>query len=81
MQWGRGTYISRVSEPLIQLGNGLHVKSRRFDESLHLNKIFGHVHVSGEASNFTYDYPYSWSMRPYIPSAEKYKNAKVGIQF
>ena len=33
----------------------------------------------GKSSNFTYDYPYSWSLRPYIPSTDKFKNAKVSL--
>ena len=33
--------------------------------------------VSGIASNYTDDYPYSWSMPAYHPPTEKYKMAKV----
>ena len=34
---------------------------------------------SGRASNFTDDYPYSWSHVPYHPSTQNFKNAKVSV--
>ncbi|XP_078268792.1 iduronate 2-sulfatase [Rhinoraja longicauda] len=34
-------------------------------------------HLSGIVSNHTDDYPYSWSIPPFHPSTQKYKNAKV----
>ncbi|XP_077297874.1 iduronate 2-sulfatase isoform X2 [Arctopsyche grandis] len=38
---------------------------------------FGKVFHPGKSSNFTDDYPYSWSEPPYHPSTEVYKQAKV----
>ncbi len=43
-----------------------------------------HVHcislcyLLGAASGHNYDFPLSWTDEPYIPSTQKYKNAKVG---
>jgi len=36
-----------------------------------------YINISGKASNFTDDYPYSWSVPAYHPSTEKFKNAPV----
>ncbi|XP_051877943.1 iduronate 2-sulfatase [Pristis pectinata] len=37
----------------------------------------GKVFHPGIVSNYTDDYPYSWSIPPFHPSTQKYKNAKV----
>ncbi|GBP48284.1 Iduronate 2-sulfatase [Eumeta japonica] len=37
----------------------------------------GKVFHPGKSSNFSDDYPYSWSDYPYHPSTEQYKNAAV----
>ncbi len=31
----------------------------------------------GKASGHNYDFPLSWTDEPYVPSTQKYKNAKV----
>lgn len=40
---------------------------------------FGKVFHPGVSSNFTDDFPYSWSEPPYHPSTEKYKQSRVCI--
>ncbi|KAG6461730.1 hypothetical protein O3G_MSEX012817 [Manduca sexta] len=37
----------------------------------------GKIFHPGQSSNFTDDYPYSWSQYPYHPPTEKYKDAPV----
>lgn len=37
----------------------------------------GKVFHPGKSSNFTDDYPYSWSYQPYHPPTEKYKDSAV----
>lgn len=34
---------------------------------------------SGVSSNYSDDYPYSWSIPPFHPSTEKYENDKVRV--
>jgi len=34
---------------------------------------------SGVSSNYSDDYPYSWSIPPFHPSTEKYENNKVRV--
>uniref|UniRef100_UPI00398EC26D iduronate 2-sulfatase isoform X2 n=1 Tax=Pristiophorus japonicus TaxID=55135 RepID=UPI00398EC26D len=43
----------------------------------YLTMSVGKVFHPGIVSNHTDDYPYSWSIRPFHPSTQKYKNAKV----
>lgn len=35
--------------------------------------------LSGVSSNYSDDYPYSWSIPPFHPSTEKYENDKVKV--
>ncbi|KAK3696695.1 hypothetical protein QZH41_013051 [Actinostola sp. cb2023] len=48
-----------------------------FKHAGYITASVGKVFHSGEASNKTHDYPYSWSLPPYIPSTLKYSNTKV----
>ncbi|XP_067853406.1 iduronate 2-sulfatase [Heptranchias perlo] len=43
----------------------------------YLTMSVGKVFHPGIVSNHTDDYPYSWSIPPFHPSTQKYKNAKV----
>lgn len=35
--------------------------------------------IPGVSSNYSDDYPYSWSIPPFHPSAEKHENDKVSV--
>uniref|UniRef100_V9KJ45 Iduronate 2-sulfatase n=1 Tax=Callorhinchus milii TaxID=7868 RepID=V9KJ45_CALMI len=48
-----------------------------FKENGYLTMSVGKIFHPGIVSNHTDDYPYSWSIRPFHPSTEKYKGAKV----
>uniref|UniRef100_A0A8C4N5W9 Iduronate 2-sulfatase n=1 Tax=Eptatretus burgeri TaxID=7764 RepID=A0A8C4N5W9_EPTBU len=48
-----------------------------FKEQGYMTISLGKVFHPGISSNHTDDYPYSWSKKPYHPSTQKYKNAKV----
>uniref|UniRef100_UPI00358F140C iduronate 2-sulfatase n=1 Tax=Myxine glutinosa TaxID=7769 RepID=UPI00358F140C len=48
-----------------------------FKEQGYTTISLGKVFHPGIASNHTDDYPYSWTKKPYHPSTQKYKNAKV----
>nr|XP_005991886.1 PREDICTED: iduronate 2-sulfatase isoform X2 [Latimeria chalumnae] len=48
-----------------------------FKENGYITMSVGKVFHPGISSNHTDDYPYSWSIPPYHPSAEKYENAKT----
>ncbi|XP_041973462.1 iduronate 2-sulfatase [Aricia agestis] len=48
-----------------------------FKENGYDTYAVGKVFHPGESSNFTDDYPYSWTERPYHPSSERYKNYPV----
>ncbi|XP_069603148.1 iduronate 2-sulfatase isoform X2 [Ranitomeya imitator] len=47
-----------------------------FKEHGYVTMSVGKVFHPGISSNHTDDYPYSWSVRPYHPSTEKYENTK-----
>lgn len=46
-------------------------------ESGYKTYSFGKIFHPGRSSNFTDDYPFSWSIPPYHPSTEIYKDADV----
>ncbi|KAL4704127.1 hypothetical protein ACJJTC_003412, partial [Scirpophaga incertulas] len=48
-----------------------------FKERGYVTYSVGKVFHPGKSSNFTDDYPYSWSTQPYHPPTEKYKDAAV----
>lgn len=48
-----------------------------FKENGYKTYSVGKVFHPGASSNYTDDYPYSWSQLPYHPSSEKYKDAAV----
>ncbi|XP_071981410.1 iduronate 2-sulfatase isoform X2 [Engystomops pustulosus] len=48
-----------------------------FKEHGYATMSVGKVFHPGISSNHSDDYPYSWSIRPYHPSSEKYENTKT----
>lgn len=50
-----------------------------FKEHGYYTHSVGKVFHPGISSNFTDDYPYSWSSKPYHPKTEAYMNSKVCI--
>ncbi|KAM3910602.1 iduronate 2-sulfatase [Leptodactylus fuscus] len=48
-----------------------------FKEHGYVTMSVGKVFHPGISSNHSDDYPYSWSVRPYHPSSEKYENTKT----
>lgn len=50
-----------------------------FKEHDYFTYSIGKVFHPGISSNFSDDYPYSWSVEPYHPKTEAYMNAKVCI--
>lgn len=50
-----------------------------FKENGYFTHSIGKVFHPGISSNYTDDYPYSWSIKPYRPKTEKYMNAKVCV--
>ncbi|NWX97340.1 IDS sulfatase, partial [Nothoprocta ornata] len=48
-----------------------------FKENGYVTMSVGKVFHPGVSSNYSDDYPYSWSIPPFHPSAEKYENAKT----
>lgn len=50
---------------------------QHFKENGYHTASVGKVFHPGKSSNFTDDYPYSWSVPAYHPSTQKYKMAKV----
>ncbi|XP_075690482.1 iduronate 2-sulfatase [Rhinoderma darwinii] len=48
-----------------------------FKEHGYVTMSVGKVFHPGISSNRSDDYPYSWSVRPYHPSSEKYENTKT----
>ncbi|KAL0272037.1 UNVERIFIED_CONTAM: hypothetical protein PYX00_005164 [Menopon gallinae] len=48
-----------------------------FKENSYVTQSIGKVFHPGESSNFTDDYPYSWSCPPWHPPSEKFKDAPV----
>ncbi|KAJ8911048.1 hypothetical protein NQ315_004695, partial [Exocentrus adspersus] len=50
-----------------------------FKENGYFTYSIGKVFHPGVSSNFTDDYPYSWSRKPFHPKTEIYENAKVCV--
>ncbi|NWR54961.1 IDS sulfatase, partial [Bucorvus abyssinicus] len=48
-----------------------------FKENGYVTLSVGKVFHPGVSSNYSDDYPYSWSIRPFHPSTEKYENDKT----